>query len=163
MSAWCEKVEADHLAGREELDIQLFCTASNALRRMLMDLGLQSAMKDATPTLSEYLTGHAVPAEEPTEIEAEADEPDALPPQESDEIEDDDPEGEGPAPAPEPKRSPGELIPLWAGASLLVDGVDAGRFWIVRMEGDHRHPLEWRHGEVNARARAEVLREAGKL
>lgn len=51
---WCEKQEAD-FALTGELDVATFTTATNTLRRLLADIGLDRKSKDITPTLHEYL------------------------------------------------------------------------------------------------------------
>jgi hypothetical protein len=55
LAAWAEEQEATALLGDEKLDIQAFTTAVNSMRRLVIDLGLQAVMKDATPTLSTYI------------------------------------------------------------------------------------------------------------
>jgi len=54
LAVWCEQAEAD-LANGREMDIGEFTTATNALRRLLTDIGLDRRAKDITPSLSEYL------------------------------------------------------------------------------------------------------------
>lgn len=54
LAVWCESAEAGFARG-EDLDIQAFTTAANALRRLLADLGLERRAKDVTPSLSAYL------------------------------------------------------------------------------------------------------------
>ena len=51
---WAE-VEEAKLATGEALDVQTYTTAVNALRRLLVDLGLERAARDVTPSLGEYL------------------------------------------------------------------------------------------------------------
>src|ERR1700737_3068371 len=51
----CEQAEAEMVAGGV-LDLAEFTTASNSLRRLLRDLGLERRAKDITPTLEKYLT-----------------------------------------------------------------------------------------------------------
>ena len=55
---WAESAEAE-FARTGELDIQSFTTATNALRRLLADVGLERRMKDATPPLHEYLAARS--------------------------------------------------------------------------------------------------------
>lgn len=55
---WCETVEA-RLAAGEELDVAPYTTAINSLRRLLTDLGLDPAVRDVTPTLTDYLRERA--------------------------------------------------------------------------------------------------------
>ena len=47
LGVWCEQCEAG-LAGGGELDIIAFTTATNALRRLLADLGLERRARDVT-------------------------------------------------------------------------------------------------------------------
>jgi hypothetical protein len=54
LGVWCEQCEAGLAAGGE-LDIVAFTTATNALRRLLADLGLERRAKDITPSLAQYL------------------------------------------------------------------------------------------------------------
>jgi len=55
---WAE-VEEAKLATGEKLDVQTYTTAVNALRRLLGDLGLERAARDATPPLADYLAAKA--------------------------------------------------------------------------------------------------------
>ena len=55
---WCE-VEEARLATGETLDVQTYTTAVNALRRLLVDLGLERAARDVTPPLADYLASKA--------------------------------------------------------------------------------------------------------
>ena len=55
---WAE-VEEANLATGETLDVQTYVTAVNALRRLLVDLGLGRAARDVTPPLAEYLAAKA--------------------------------------------------------------------------------------------------------
>lgn len=50
---WCEKTEAV-LARGEDLDITPYATATNSLRRILADLGLERRARDIT-SLADYL------------------------------------------------------------------------------------------------------------
>ena len=52
--AWAEQAEAE-FARTGAMDVQTFTTATNALRRLLADIGLERQAKDVTPTLAEYL------------------------------------------------------------------------------------------------------------
>ena len=54
LAVWCEQCEADMASGKP-IDIGEFTTATNALRRLLSDLGLERRARDITPTLNEYL------------------------------------------------------------------------------------------------------------
>lgn len=54
IAAWCETQEA-RLANNEPIDIAEFTTATNALRRLLADIGLDRKAKDITPDLDKYL------------------------------------------------------------------------------------------------------------
>jgi len=51
---WTEQAEAE-FARSGELDIQTFTTATNTLRRLLSDIGLERQAKDITPTLQEWI------------------------------------------------------------------------------------------------------------
>ena len=48
LATWCELCEA-RMAKGEDLNIQEFTTATNALRRLLADLGLERLARDVTP------------------------------------------------------------------------------------------------------------------
>lgn len=50
----CEQAEAVLAAGGK-IDIGEFTTAANAMRRLLVDLGLERKARDVTPSLSRYL------------------------------------------------------------------------------------------------------------
>jgi len=54
LAVWCEQTEAKAAAG-EALNVTEFTTATNALRRLLNDLGLERRMRDITPTIDAYL------------------------------------------------------------------------------------------------------------
>ena len=56
LAVWCEASEAD-MANGQQLDIATYTTATNALRRLLADLGLERRAKSITPTLHDYLDG----------------------------------------------------------------------------------------------------------
>src|SRR5262245_21283795 len=56
LAVWCEQAEAK-AAGGETLNIGEFTTATNTLRRLLLDLGLERRMRDITPTIDAYLKG----------------------------------------------------------------------------------------------------------
>jgi hypothetical protein len=58
LGVWCEQSEAA-LAGGGDLDIVAFTTATNALRRLLVDLGLERRARDITPSLQDYLAAKA--------------------------------------------------------------------------------------------------------
>lgn len=58
LALWCEERETELAAG-SEFDASSYATISNALRRLLADLGLERRLKDATPTLGQYLAGKA--------------------------------------------------------------------------------------------------------
>lgn len=51
---WCECIEATY-AATGELDIAAYTTATNALRRLLSDIGLERRSRDVTPTLADYV------------------------------------------------------------------------------------------------------------
>jgi len=54
LAVWCEQAEAK-AAGGQPLNIGEFTTATNTLRRLLADLGLERRMRDITPTIDAYL------------------------------------------------------------------------------------------------------------
>jgi hypothetical protein len=56
LAVWCEQAEAE-AAGGTPLNIGEYATATNTLRRLLLDLGLERRMKDITPSISSYLNG----------------------------------------------------------------------------------------------------------
>jgi hypothetical protein len=58
LSVWCEAAEVEQASGGE-LDVASYTTATNTLRRLLSDLGLERRMRDATPRLSDYIEGAA--------------------------------------------------------------------------------------------------------
>ena len=60
LALWCEERETELAAGGE-FDAASYATISNALRRLLADLGLKRRMKDATPTLAQFLADRAQP------------------------------------------------------------------------------------------------------
>ncbi len=55
LAVWCEQAEAD-AAGGMALDLANYCTATNTLRRLLLDLGLERRMHDITPNIESYLS-----------------------------------------------------------------------------------------------------------
>lgn len=54
LAVWCEQAEAD-AAGGKSLNIGEYTTATNTLRRLLLDLGLERRMKDITPSIDSYI------------------------------------------------------------------------------------------------------------
>ncbi len=58
---WCEVIEAKLAAG-EDLDVAPYTTATNTLRRLLLDLGLDPASRNVTPDVRRYLNGSDSPA-----------------------------------------------------------------------------------------------------
>lgn len=61
MVAWCESQEAGFVNG-EEFDVATYGTTVNALRRLLVDIGLQRHARDITPAASmrdELMRGRA--------------------------------------------------------------------------------------------------------
>lgn len=54
LACWCEERESE-LAQGQEFDAAQYATISNALRRLLADLGLERKSRDVTPSLSAYL------------------------------------------------------------------------------------------------------------
>lgn len=53
LQVWLEDAEASY-AGSGDLDIATYTTASNAMRRLLSDIGLQRRARDVTPDLTAY-------------------------------------------------------------------------------------------------------------
>ncbi|MCA1775119.1 MAG: hypothetical protein LC676_05785 [Loktanella sp.] len=59
LAMWCEERETE-LALGQDFDAQAYATISNAMRRLLSDLGLERRSRDVTPpTLGEYLNAKA--------------------------------------------------------------------------------------------------------
>jgi hypothetical protein len=58
LALWCEERETELAAGAE-FDAGAYATISNALRRLLGDLGLERRMRDVTPSLSDYIAAKA--------------------------------------------------------------------------------------------------------
>jgi hypothetical protein len=58
LAVWSEERESD-LANGLDFDAVQYATISNALRRLLADLGLHRASRDVTPDLSDYIAGKA--------------------------------------------------------------------------------------------------------
>ena len=56
LAVWCEQAEAGQAKG-DDLDIAAYSTASNTLRRLLTDLGLERRATDVTPSLTAYIGG----------------------------------------------------------------------------------------------------------
>ncbi len=56
LAVWCEQVESE-MANGKGINIGEFTTATNALRRLLADIGLERRAKDITPSLSDYVSG----------------------------------------------------------------------------------------------------------
>jgi hypothetical protein len=54
LAVWCEQREME-LAKGEEFNIADFTSATNTLRRVLNDLGLERRMRDITPSIDSYL------------------------------------------------------------------------------------------------------------
>ena len=54
LGCWCELNEAKMAAGTD-LNIVEFTTATNALRRLLADLGLERRARDITPSIASYI------------------------------------------------------------------------------------------------------------
>ena len=54
LAVWCEQAEAE-AAGGKSLNIGEYATATNTLRRLLLDLGLERRMRDITPRIDAYL------------------------------------------------------------------------------------------------------------
>lgn len=58
LSIWAEAREAE-LANGEPFDAAGYATISNALRRILCDLGLERRARNVTPRLHDYIAGKA--------------------------------------------------------------------------------------------------------
>lgn len=58
LACWCEERESE-LAQGQDFDAGQYATISNALRRLLSDLGLQRVARDVTPDLQTYLRQRA--------------------------------------------------------------------------------------------------------
>lgn len=58
LACWCEERETE-LAQGQDFDALQYSTVSNALRRLLSDLGLQRVARDVTPDLQSYIRGRA--------------------------------------------------------------------------------------------------------
>jgi hypothetical protein len=54
LAIWCEARETE-LAQGLEFDALQYATVSNALRRLLADLGLERKSRDVTPSLATYI------------------------------------------------------------------------------------------------------------
>ncbi|WP_121093391.1 hypothetical protein [Roseinatronobacter ekhonensis] len=54
LACWCEERETE-LAQGQDFDALQYSTVSNALRRLLSDLGLERKAKDITPDLHSYI------------------------------------------------------------------------------------------------------------
>ena len=54
---WCRNARLALLQGDSEFNIGQYTTATNALRRLLEDIGQERRLKDVTPDLHEYLKG----------------------------------------------------------------------------------------------------------
>ena len=55
LAVWCERAEAEAASGKP-LNIGEYATATNTLRRLLLDLGLERRMRDITPRIDAYLS-----------------------------------------------------------------------------------------------------------
>ena len=54
LCVWCELAEAEMAAGGK-IDIGEFATTANAMRRLLVDLGLERKAHDVTQSIGHYL------------------------------------------------------------------------------------------------------------
>jgi len=54
LAVWCEQTEVAYAQGGL-FDVATYTTASNAMRRLLTDIGLERRAKDMTPDLPTYL------------------------------------------------------------------------------------------------------------
>ena len=52
---WCRNARLELLNGDTGFDITRYTTATNALRRLLADIGQERRLKDITPDLNDYL------------------------------------------------------------------------------------------------------------
>jgi len=55
LAVWCEQAEAQVATG-ESLNIGEYTTATNTLRRLLSDIGLERRLKDITPSIDSYIS-----------------------------------------------------------------------------------------------------------
>ena len=53
LAVWCEEQDTKAVNG-QPFDIASYTTASNSLRRLLADLGLERKARNVTPTIAEY-------------------------------------------------------------------------------------------------------------
>jgi len=60
LGVWCEQAEAEQAQGAD-LDVASYTTATNTLRRLLSDLGLERRARDVTPNLASYIAAKATP------------------------------------------------------------------------------------------------------
>jgi hypothetical protein len=58
LAIWCEERETE-LAQGQDFDALQYATVSNAMRRLLSDLGLERKARDVTPSLTDYIAGRA--------------------------------------------------------------------------------------------------------
>jgi len=58
LAVWCEMAEAE-MALNRDIDISEYTTATNALRRLLQDIGLERRARNLTPDLHDYINGRA--------------------------------------------------------------------------------------------------------
>jgi hypothetical protein len=61
LCVWCEQSEAAMAAG-DEIDIGTFATTANAMRRLLVDLGLERKAKDISLSLEAYVASKSAQA-----------------------------------------------------------------------------------------------------
>lgn len=54
LGVWCEQAETAQAQG-EDLDVAAYTTATNTMRRLLADLGLERKSRDVTPSLQDYI------------------------------------------------------------------------------------------------------------
>ncbi len=78
LAVWAESLEAK-LAMGADLDVATYTTASNSLRRLLSDLGLERKAKDITTSLGSLLATHksTAPAHPLATDDVDEDEPEA--------------------------------------------------------------------------------------
>ena len=58
LAIWCEERETE-LAQGQDFDALQYSTVSNAMRRLLTDLGLKRVARDVTPDLASYIAQKA--------------------------------------------------------------------------------------------------------
>jgi hypothetical protein len=54
LAVWCDIAESKMVRGDEDLPVERYCLAVNAMRRLLADLGIRREPRDISPTLEAY-------------------------------------------------------------------------------------------------------------